>query len=83
MSDNQYEYNGVDIVPKDVVHVSIKEGITLIPHSTFYECHNLESVTIPNTVMKIDYAAFYDCDSDGSRVDQASVILSVHLGRSG
>ena len=39
----------------------IKDGITCIGDSTFYECVGLSSVTIPNGVTVIDYAAFDGC----------------------
>ena len=38
-------------------------GLTEIPDSAFYDCRNLESVTIPDSVVSIGDSAFYNCNS--------------------
>jgi hypothetical protein len=43
--------------------VIVSEGITSICDSAFYMCSNLTSVTLPDTLNKIDGGAFCDCSS--------------------
>jgi hypothetical protein len=50
-------FHGVDSL-KSVVLPSIKD----ITSSSFSCCHNLESVTIPDTVVEIKYDAFVNCE---------------------
>ena len=57
MNTNLYEYNDVGSVPKDVVNVLVNDGVVLIPDKTFHECHNLESIIIPDSVTKIGQEA--------------------------
>ena len=63
MNTNLYEYNGVESVPNDVVHVIVKEGVTFIPNSAFDKCRNLESIRIADSVTKIGNGAFIECRS--------------------
>ena len=42
---------------------TIKEGTKWIGSSAFYDCNNLTSITIPNTVLGIADSAFNDCDN--------------------
>ena len=42
-------------------HFIIPDGIKVIGTSAFADCHNLISITIPNTVTNIDDNAFYGC----------------------
>ena len=41
-----------------VEKVIIEDGITAIGHTAFFECSNLTEVTLPNSLIKIDKAAF-------------------------
>ena len=42
---------------------AIKEGTRLLAAYAFYDCSSLTSITIPNSVTSIGYAAFYYCRS--------------------
>ncbi|MCL2087719.1 MAG: leucine-rich repeat protein [Oscillospiraceae bacterium] len=40
--------------------VEIKDGVTTIPDSAFKDCINLESVSIPDSVTKVDSTSFFN-----------------------
>ena len=61
MPQNVYLYNPGVPVPKNVQHVEIPEGITLIPKKAFEGCKDLQSVVISDSVTKIEYEAFGNC----------------------
>ncbi len=42
-------------------NVSFEEGITSIPQNLFYDCNELESIEIPDTVVRIYHSAFAYC----------------------
>ena len=46
---------------KYATSIDIPEGVTVIPDSCFYECSNLESITLPSTIKQIGYTAFHSC----------------------
>ena len=46
---------------QDLKEVEIKEGVTEVPYQFLYGCANLESVSLPSTIVKIDDYAFADC----------------------
>ena len=46
----------------DLTSVVIPEGILEL-QSTFYGCSNLRNVTLPNSLVTIDYKVFEDCES--------------------
>ena len=47
----------------DILKVNISYGVTKICSRAFYNCSNLESVTIPNSVQSIGEGAFSGCSS--------------------
>ena len=47
----------------EIKKVVIKEGVTSIAGSAFYECANLTEVQFPDTLETINYDAFEDCIS--------------------
>lgn len=47
---------------EQIKNVVITSGVTNIGQYAFYECYNLETVEIPDTVAIIDYLSFCKCD---------------------
>ena len=59
MPQNVYIYDPDVPVPKDVQHVEIPEGITVIKENAFRDCSELQSVMLPDSITEIhDYAFF-------------------------
>lgn len=54
------EYSGVINIPSNVIHGS-NYKVTAIGYTAFLGCHELTSVTIPNTIATIGDYAFLDC----------------------
>lgn len=48
---------------KNITACNIKDGTTAIAGSAFYDCTNLASITIPNSLQYIDSFAFKNCSS--------------------
>ena len=46
-----------------IVEVKIKSGVTSIGRYAFQSCNNLETVTMADTVVKMEYSAFQNCTS--------------------
>lgn len=72
MPDYYYNYNNVigeggsapwlDLDHKDKIKkIVIEDGVTNIGSGAFYNCYNLTSVTIPNSVKSIGRCAFRYC----------------------
>ena len=57
------EYSGVVVIPQNVTFNNIACKVTSIGSSAFYNCYDLNSVTIPNSVTSIGGNAFYGCSS--------------------
>ncbi len=57
-TDNELLYIGCggSVIPTDGT-------VTRIYNNAFYDCDNLDSITIPNTITEIGYQAFSDCDA--------------------
>ena len=56
-------YYGSVTMPKEVTYNEKTLKVTSIGDYAFYNCINLESITIPNSVTSIGDEAFYDCIS--------------------
>ena len=55
------EYYGNVVIPESVVYECNTYSVTSIGSSTFYNCNNLTSITIPNSVTSIGNGAFKGC----------------------
>ena len=60
---NNYIWDGKSEVPRDVVNVTIKDGVTDIDYYTFASCESLKEVNIPDSVTKIGDGGFAACVS--------------------
>lgn len=47
----------------DIKHVVVEEGVTSIPDEAFYNCVNIESISLPSTLKEIGYWAFRGCEN--------------------
>lgn len=56
-----YTYYPWYISRKVLNKVTLQEGIMSIGKQMFYECSNIQSIIIPNSVTVIDYGAFMSC----------------------
>ena len=63
MPQNIYIYDPNIPVPKDVQHVEISKGVTVIGEDAFRDCSDLQSVTIPDSVTEIGNGAFERCST--------------------
>ena len=61
VSSNYYKYSGTIIIPSSVINDSITYSVVRIGMNAFFNCTELVSVTIPNSVTSINYIAFYLC----------------------
>lgn len=55
------KYKGDVVIPSQVTYNGKTYNVTCIGELAFYNCINLTSVTIPNSVTRIDMAAFQGC----------------------
>ena len=62
LEDDFSYYEGDIIIPAQVNYNGINYNVTTIGEYAFYDCTNLTSVTIPNSVITIKYNAFTFCN---------------------
>lgn len=55
-------YSGDVVIPASITYNGNTYVVTGIDANAFYQCADLTSVEIPNTVTAIYTAAFYDCN---------------------
>ena len=68
VTSNPNKYTGDIVIPKSFTYNGITYNVTSIKGGAFYECNNLTSVTIPNTVKTIGDCAFYACTQLSSAI---------------
>ena len=56
-------YSGDVVIPEEVTYEDHVYKVTSIGRSAFYNCSDLTSITIPNSVISIQGGAFYGCSS--------------------
>lgn len=66
-------YSGEIVIPEKVIYKGVECNVTSIKYQSFKYCHNITSVTIPNSVTSIESEAFYNC----SRLTSISIGNSV------
>ena len=50
-----------DAFKTEIIHLIINDGVTVIGENAFYNCTNLEFVSIPGSVTNINEYSFYGC----------------------
>ena len=68
------EYTGNVVIPETVVYNGVTYNVKAIGHHAFYECTELTSITIPNSVTSIEYYVFRGCVGLTSIIIPNSVI---------
>ena len=58
---NNLSYSGSVNIPEEVIYMSRARKVTNISKFAFSDCHNLTSVSIPNSVTSIGESAFQSC----------------------
>ena len=57
------DYSGNVVIPSSVTYEGVTYEVTAIGKNAFLSCHDLTSVSIPTTVIRIEESAFYYCTS--------------------
>ena len=52
-----------------VTEIVVPEGVIQIDNSTFKKCYNLVSISLPNSLTRIGFAAFNNCTSLGPTIN--------------
>ncbi|MBR7012791.1 MAG: BspA family leucine-rich repeat surface protein [Muribaculaceae bacterium] len=60
-SDGENSYSGIVTIPSSVGYNGVTYQVTGIGNDAFYNCSDLDSVSIPPTVTAIRHDAFYNC----------------------
>ncbi len=71
---NVGSYRGDVVIPETVVHNGVEYAVTAIGYKAFYNCYNMTSIEIPNSIDSISSHAFYGCERLQSVVIPNSVV---------
>ena len=55
-------YSGDVVIPETVVHDGVEYAVTAIGYKAFFNCYNMTSVEIPNSIDSISSHAFWSCE---------------------
>ena len=55
-------YSGDVVIPETVVHNGVEYAVTAIGYKAFFNCYNMTSVEIPNSIDSISSHAFWSCE---------------------
>ncbi len=73
-AQNVGSYSGDVVIPETVVHNGVEYAVTAIGYKAFYNCRNMTSIEIPNSIVSIISHAFYGCERLQSVVIPNSVV---------
>ena len=71
-------YSGNIVIPEEVTYNNKTLKVTSIGYEAFYDCYNVTSVSIPNSVTIIEDEAFYGCSGLTSLIIPNSVTTICH-----
>ena len=60
--ENVGSYSGDVVIPETVVHNGVEYAVTAIGYKAFYNCYNMTSIEIPNSIDSISVHAFRSCE---------------------
>ena len=78
-SNNEFEYMGGCVVPKDVTSVRFHPSVIEIGNGAFQDCSELREVVFNDGLQKIDDRAFCYCTSLSSITFPTTVLQSVGM----
>lgn len=76
---SKFIYEGVVVIPEEVVFMNRTRKVTRIGEKAFWNCKNLISVIIPNTIISIGNFAFADCKGLTS-ITIPNTVMSIGAG---
>ena len=76
VTKNPNKYSGEVVIPEKVAYERVEYSVTSISYQAFYNCSNLTSITIPNSMKSIGKWAFENC-SDLTSVTIPNSVTSI------
>lgn len=64
----------------NLINVELTEGVTTVEDDAFRSCNEIEKLTLPASLSKVGYRAFYEPMSMGSYVDTTGIHSIYYLG---